>query len=235
MSRERQTGKKIKKEVLARLCEKDFKKGLELISRLPPKKVISPLFSFFYNREELIRWRAVTAMGRVVSSLFVKGEKEAARIVMRRLMWNLNDESGGIGWGSPEAMGEITAVCRGLALEFNRILGSYLMEEGNYLEHEILQRGLLWGVGRLSHAHPDLISFAAKHIIPFTESGDPFHRGLAARALGPIKDQTAKPYIKKLLDDNEKLSVYEDGIIITKKVSDLAKQALDEKILPISS
>ena len=227
MNREKQTGKRIKKEVLAHLHNKDFGKGLELISLLPPKKVIGPLFSFFYNREEIIRWRAVTAMGRVVSFVFEKGEKEAARVVMRRLMWNLNDESGGIGWGSPEAMGEITAVCRGLALEFNRILASYLMEDGNYLEHGVLQRGLLWGVGRLSHAHPGLISFAAGYLIPFMESDDPFHRGLAAHALGPIKDKAANPFIEKLLDDNEKLSVYENGIISVKKVSDLAKQALD--------
>ena len=230
MNRERQTGKKIKKEVLSHLRNEDFKKGLEVINTLSPKKVIGPLFSFFYNNQEIIKWRAVTAMGLVVSGLFEKGEKEAARIVMRRLMWNLNDESGGIGWGSPEAIGEITAQCRGLALEFNRILGSYLMEEGNYLEHEVLQRGLLWGVGRLSHAHPDLISFTAKYLLPFMESDDPFHRGLAVRALGPIKDQSAKPFMEKLLNDDKKLSVYEDGIIITKKVSELAKQALEEEI-----
>ena len=43
---------------------------------------------------------------------------EKARIVMRRIMWNLNDESGGIGWGSPEAMGEILCQSPELALEF---------------------------------------------------------------------------------------------------------------------
>ena len=30
-------------------------------------------------------------------------------------MWTLNDESGGIGWGSPEVMGEILAAHKGLA------------------------------------------------------------------------------------------------------------------------
>jgi len=47
-------------------------------------------------------------MGRVVSSLAEK-DMESARVVMRRLMWNLNEESGGIGWGCPEAMGETMA------------------------------------------------------------------------------------------------------------------------------
>ena len=49
-------------------------------------------------------------------------DMEAARIVMRRLLWSLNDESGGIGWGAPESMAE--AMCRhqGLALEYAHML-----------------------------------------------------------------------------------------------------------------
>jgi len=46
---------------------------------------------------------------------------------MRRLMWNLNDESGGIGWGNPEAMGEILACHEALANEYAPI--SYPMHE----------------------------------------------------------------------------------------------------------
>lgn len=40
---------------------------------------------------------------------------EKACTVMRRLMWTLNDEFGGIGWGVPEAMGEIMVCHKGLA------------------------------------------------------------------------------------------------------------------------
>jgi hypothetical protein len=45
-------------------------------------------------------------MGEVMAHLADK-DMESARVIMRRLMWSLNDESGGIGWGAPEAMGEI--------------------------------------------------------------------------------------------------------------------------------
>jgi len=44
----------------------------------------------------------------VISNLTEK-EMESARVIMRRLMWSLNDESGDIGWGAPEAMAEIIA------------------------------------------------------------------------------------------------------------------------------
>ena len=37
-----------------------------------------------------------------------------------------------------------------LALEYECILISYIQPEGNYLEHEGLQRGVLWGIGRLA-------------------------------------------------------------------------------------
>ena len=53
-------------------------------------------------------------MGVVVAGL-AEHDMESARVVMRRLMWNLNDESGGIGWSSPEAMGEIMDPFPGLA------------------------------------------------------------------------------------------------------------------------
>ncbi len=90
---------------------------LERICALPLRKVINPLFSFFYSKEEHVRWHAITAMGAVTSRLAAY-EMEQARVVMRRLMWNLNDESGGIGWGSPEAIGEIMARCAPLAHEY---------------------------------------------------------------------------------------------------------------------
>jgi hypothetical protein len=99
---------------------------------------------------------------------------ESARVVMRRLMWNLNDESGGIGWGSPEAMGEITAGHGRLADEFAGILISYINPAGNFLEHELLQRGSLWGVGRLAHARPLLARPAVPFLPAFFESPDPY-------------------------------------------------------------
>jgi len=79
---------------------------------------------------------------------------------MRRFMWTLNDESGGIGWGSPECMGEIMARHQGLALEYRRILFSYLAQgdtgSDNYLEYLPLRRGAFWGLARLAQGDPVL-------------------------------------------------------------------------------
>ena len=148
------------------LGQDDFENALETIRRMPGRQAVNPLFSFLYSGEEEIRWRAVTAMGAVVGHL-ADTAMESARVVMRRFMWNLNDESGGIGWGSPEAMGEITAGHAGLADEFACILISYIDPQGNFLEHELLQRGSLWGVGRLAHARPLLAKPAAPFLTAF--------------------------------------------------------------------
>jgi hypothetical protein len=165
-------------------------------------------------------------MGAVVSGMADEGSVESARVVLRRMMWQLNDESGGIGWGCPEAMGDITARNRILAKEFHRILASYAMVDGNFLEHPVLQRGLLWGVGRLAHARPDLIAYVAPHLTPFLSSDDPIHRGLAAWALAPIGDAPTKALIKDLADDAATLMIYIEGRLVERTVGDIAWRAL---------
>jgi hypothetical protein len=122
-------GRKLKKKILELLGSNDLEKSLDEICQLPARQAVNPLFSFFYSTNELIKWRAITAMGAVVSRL-AEQDMESARVVMRRLIWNLNDESGGIGWSSPEAMGEIMARHFRLAEEYAFLLVSYVNEQG---------------------------------------------------------------------------------------------------------
>ncbi len=178
-------GRDLKKKVSELLREKDFSSSLDQLASFPGKLVINPLLSFLLDHDELVKWRAITAIGVVVSEL-AKHDIEAARVIMRRLMWSLNDESGGIGWGAPEAMGEIMAQCHRLALEYNSILISYLDEEGNFLEYEPLQKGLIWGIARVSAKYPELFQSASRHLPKYLISEDPSIRGLSALALAAL-------------------------------------------------
>ncbi len=202
-------GRQLKKKVFELLSDKDFEKSILKISGFSARALVNPLFSFFYNSDELIKWRAVTAMGLVVSNL-ADNDMESARVVMRRFIWNLNDESGGIGWGSPEAMGEIMARHEGLAKEYHKILLSYIMPDGNYIEHEILQRGVLWGIGRLAHARPNLVKDFAHLLCPYMESPDPALRGLAAWTAGLFDCETTNRLLKRLENDQATLTFYLD-------------------------
>ena len=113
-----------------------------------------------------------------------------------------------------------------LAEEFWCLLISYIQPEGNYLEHPALQRGLLWGVGRLAHGRPQYAHHAAAYLLPFMESADPIHRGLAAWAAGPIAGKDILPRLKKLTRDQGQLTVYRDGQIVPHTVGQLAQKAL---------
>lgn len=213
--------RKLKKKIIKLLSQKNFEEKLDEICQWPARQVVNPLFSLFYSTDERIKWRAVTAMGAVVSKL-AESDTESARVIMRRLMWNLNDESGGIGWGSPEAMGEIMARSRTLADEYHRILISYIREDGNFIEHEILQRGVLWGLGRLAHARPDRVRNAAPFLLPYLASEDAVIRGLAAWTAVALDAEETRPMLGRLANDMEKITIFMDGQRIERSVSQLS-------------
>lgn len=222
------TGRKLKKKILELLNQEDFKKSLEAICVLPERQVVNSLFSFFYNSNELIKWRAITAMGVVVTNL-AETEIEYARVIMRRLLWNLNDESGGIGWGSPEAMGEIMARSHRLAEEYSKLLVSYIRPDGNFLEHEALQRGVLWGLGRLAHARSQFVKDAVPFILPFLESRDAYHRGFAAWAISSYHEESIKPLLLELINDESKIEIFLDMELVECTVGRLAGKSLSKQ------
>ena len=121
-------------------------------------------------------------MGITVSAI-AETALEPARTIMRRLIWSLNDESGGIGWGAPEAMGEIMAENEALAREYYRILVSYIDENGNVLENDELERGVMWGINRLAQKRPELLREWTGPVQAQLKSPDPVKRGLALRTL----------------------------------------------------
>ena len=228
MKPHQKTGRQLKREIKKLLLQKDFQRGLAEVAALPPRKAVNPLFSFLCSTDDTLKWRSVTAMGEVVDRLAQK-DTESARVIMRRLMWHLNDESGGIGWGCPETMGEIMARNKNLADEFWCILISYARPDGNFLEHETLQRGLLWGIGRLAHARPQLLKDSGAWLLPFLQAADPNLRGLAAWTVGALRHQGAKTLLKKLATDTAIVNIYLDRQLMSCSVAELATSALKKQ------
>ena len=192
-------GRDFKRKVIDLLKADDFAGVLETFRSYPARRVINPLFSCLCSTEPQIKWRAVTALGAVVANL-AQDDMESARVVMRRMIWNLNDESGGIGWGVPETMGEVMARHKGLAREYVNILVSYIREDGNFLEYEPLQQGVLWGLGRLAQTSPELLQDAGAHLHPFLSSEDATLRGLAAWILGLLGGPQHESELEPLLE-----------------------------------
>lgn len=226
MSSHQPSSRQLKAKIRKLLLQQDIKSGLAQIGSMPARKVINPLFSFLCSMEPVLKWRAVMAMGEVVAGL-ADTDMESARVIMRRYMWQLNDESGGIGWGCPEAMGEIMARHKNLAAEFWRILISYIRPDGNFLEHEALQRATLWGVGRLAHARPLLLKNSVGYLHPYMQKDDPYLRGLAAWACGPLRNKITETILESLKEDDARLDVFLDGRLKPCTVGELAEQAME--------
>ena len=217
------SGRELKKKIFSFLGQDDLKTAIDKICELPEKQAVNPLFSFLFNSNPLIKWHAVTAMGAVVSQLADK-ELESARNIMRRLMWNLNDESGGIGWGSPEAMGEVLAIQKELAAEYHTILISYIDPAGNYLEHQILQRGVLWGIGRFAHARPQLAKSYLPMLVPLIDSDDDYIRGLAGWICGLYWNSKENDALSSLAEDDTIITFYHNHQLKEISISSLVNQ-----------
>lgn len=227
--------RKTKNRVLQLIESGSLEKNLRRLADFPVKNVINALFSAICRPDYVVHWQSVRAMGVFVARLAEK-DMEEARVIMRRLLWSLNDESGGIGWGAPEAMAEIMVHHDGLAEEYIHMLISYMREDGeelfqdgNFLEHESLQRGLLWGVARLSETKPEMLRDreVVRDIVPYLASPDAGVRGLAARSLGFLAREETLPLIEPLLDDSSSITVFLDDAIQSMTVGRLAGEAME--------
>ncbi len=217
----------LKKTVLALLPGPDVERILSELSAHPPETLLNALFSGICHADPKTRWHAITAMGATVARL-ADQDMEAARVVMRRFMWSLNDESGGIGWGAPEAMAECLALHAGLAEEYTKILVAFMREDGFYLELPALQRGLMWGVARVAQVRPDLLRSwqADRYLLPYLESEEQMVRALAARALGQLRATEAGGKIARCLGDTTEFLLYADHSLSTVTADQLVREAL---------
>lgn len=211
----------LKRKAQALLSATDFLAQLPIWRQLPARRVVRPLLSFLCSTEELLRWRAVTALGLVVSQL-AETDLEASRTIMRRLIWTLTDESGGIGWGAPEAMGEIMAVHPGLAGEYSEILLSFIREGASSLDNPVLQRGVLWGIARMAEARPGGLAEASPIVLPFLDSEDAALRGLALWALSRLGVNPPAARLRELRADKAEFLLYVNGELEPRRVCDLA-------------
>lgn len=219
----------LKKNIITLLESGDLDGILALQDIHPGHKLVNPLISCLCNTDETVKWLAVSALGQIVAGI-ATADMESARVIMRRFMWMLNDESGGIGWGVPEAMAEVMASHAGLAAEYAHILVANMREEGNFLELPMLQRGLMWGLGRLAAVRPELMKEknAGEYLGQYLDSGDPQVRGRAIWAmtqLGGIKPAR----LSELVDDRAPVTIYQDLQLQSFTVGELANTLLSER------
>jgi len=198
-----------KRAILKLLKQKDLPTIQDFLAGIPAVKTINPLFSGICHSDELIRWHAIAAMGTSLARL-ADQDMEGARVIMRRFMWSLNDESGGIGWGAPEAMAEAMVQHSRLAEEYCHILVAFMREEGFYLEHPPLQRGLMWAIARLAGHRRELLlaKDADSYLLPYLLEKDEEVKTLAVYALATLSSGKACRQLHTIRDLPHSVTVY---------------------------
>lgn len=220
----RLSGRALRGSLEALLGGEPFAEALARILSLPPRRVASPLIGLFCSRAALVRWRAAVALGAVTAQL-AEQDPESARVVMRRLLWQLNDESGGIGWGCPEAMGEAAVRSDRLAREYGGLIVSFLDPAACPLEAPGLQVGVLWALDRLAASRPTIAAAAGPHLAPFLEAHDTLLRGHAARAARRIDPRRYGVRLDALAGDRARLAWFNGERLIETTVGALSASA----------
>ena len=122
--------------------------------------LVNPLFACLTEGGDMTD-RAAYALGGVMARLYEESHEEAKNIV-RRFMWHMNEESGNIGWGIPEAFGETLAQSAPLAETFRRVLLHYVYDapEGkstSFCDHAPLRISCYKALARVLEARPQYV------------------------------------------------------------------------------
>lgn len=185
------------------------------------RRVLSRLIPYTYQPDGLLRWRAVEALG-LAAGRIADRDPEFVRGILRRLLWSLSDESGGIGWSAPEAIGEIVANRPNLFADYAPIVISLF----DNLEEEFFRPGIIWAIGRIAQVAPDRMRDAYQPVVAFLNDTDPQLRGLACWCLGYLGIPLAAARLSQLTNDEGQLLMYIKGDLRTVTVGSLARRAV---------
>lgn len=168
------------------------------------RSVPSPLrilISLTYDDDELLRWRAIETVGHV-AALQAEHDLEKVRDFIRRLLWLMNDESGGLGWHSPELIGEILVNVPVLIPEYATLLLSFLREEP-------FERGTHFAVYRVASVDPKPFAESASELLDSLKDPDPAIRAYAVLALKAIRGGPNGYAASELQADKSRFMLYD--------------------------
>jgi len=230
----------------------DWQGGIAAVLEWPAKAACGALFSLILHQEAAVRFRAAETFGLVLAAM-AKRDLEGARVVMRGMLWRMNEESGGIGWGVPEAMGCVCAQSPALAREYHAILLAYIHEHtgvchGIFVDNPVLRRGVLWGVWRLALSRPDLAEAAAPDLLAVLDPAralegregshespdchDASTRALACLTLAELfaAGRTIPPLSRAAVaswrDDETRIELWKDDRLLRATLGQIARDAL---------
>jgi hypothetical protein len=167
---------------MGRLLREGDRDAFEAAVRANPRRATRYLVGRLCSADPTEKWRAVRALGDLAHDPALLPADQLEDL-LRRFLWTLNDESGAVPFGVPEAMAEVLAAHPELHAAYIPVLGSCL-DSDDLSQVGAIEQGVIWGLGRLGsatakhapHAVEALRTVASNH-------ADPETRRLAAEAL----------------------------------------------------
>ena len=129
---------------LKKCFEADDLDGLRTAARPHPRRVLRFLVGRLYGEEKA---RAVRLLGELARDEELLPADQLVEL-MRRFFWALNDESGAVPFGIPEAIGELLAQRPQLQAEYLTMLCGLLTSE-EMSQTGPIERGAVWALGRV--------------------------------------------------------------------------------------
>lgn len=188
------------------------------------RRALSLLVRLTYDKETLVGWRAIKAVGLAAQEL-VKADYEFLRETARKLLWSLSDESGGIGWAAPELLGEIVSADPARFCDVIPLIASvYDVEE------EVFRPGVLYALAWIAEAAPERILSYTDLFLQGLSDQNPLTRIYALIALHNlgILRQDVMDRIQALETDTAEAWVYQGTGFKNIMVKELANQIINK-------
>ncbi len=167
--------RKLKEEIRIYLNKEAFSLDTlpHSLKEVDKEQWISPLFACLLEIEPLLS-RASAMLGFAVAGIYAEN-KEKARVIIRRMIWQMNEESGNIGWGIPLAFAYSLINSQGLNTEYHKILVSYIRDrdgDSNYCDFAPLRIQCFEAIEILLDVYPEHIPFASEALLQGMSDSD---------------------------------------------------------------
>jgi len=173
-----------------------------------------------YDLDEVLRWSAIETAARLMKKWWDSGKEEKVRIYIRTLFWSMNDESGGIGWSSPQTVAEIIAQNPVLIDPYGSMMIAHCIDEPPLI------KGCFWGIGRMGGLVRESLKLFQDKILKVFSNDDVDVLGIAAWAMGETGFASAAPFLEKLRFRSKPVTIYIEGTFYEKPLGKWAEEAL---------
>ena len=203
----------LKQEISKYVAEGNFTAIIQSAAQKQAQTCKYVQMNLFGDDREIVRWHAITALGRL-AEVYGEENDEVYRNILRRELWAMNDESGNVPWSAPEVM---AAIIKAKPKQYTEDFFAPMLTNG--LENPMCHKGVLWAIGYLGKNFEKELAPFVPQILFLLEAPQADLRGYAVWALKQLGIESKA--MLRLVGDHSEFLLYEDEKLVKKKISDM--------------